>query len=269
MACSAHRISIVTTFSSGNAQPAPVFSGASGSERTARLCAESALFMRDHVLSVVSHDLRGPLNAIHSWAYVLERKLDAADATAQRAIDGIRNGVDQQVKLLESVVDATRAGTKSLALARAPFALRPMIDATADEVRSALSSARGVTIAVDSPRAGETLNGDAERLSQALWLMLTFAVEASARDATVTLTSRTDATSWHASVTFTPAPAALDDATLPHLLEAFARGQAREPREAGRISWVLALCKRVAEAHDGQFEQNEQALTMRIPLSAA
>src|SRR5258708_13695852 len=38
----------------------------------------------------------------------------------------------------------------SLALARAPFALRPMIDATADEVRSALSSARGVTIAVDS-----------------------------------------------------------------------------------------------------------------------
>jgi signal transduction histidine kinase len=94
--------------------------------RTAYLCAETALFMRDHVLSLVSHDLRGPLNAIHSWAYVLERKLDANDPAAQRAIVGIRSGVDQQVKLLESIVDTTRAGTKTLALVREPFALQAL-----------------------------------------------------------------------------------------------------------------------------------------------
>ena len=80
--------------------------------------------MRDHVLSLVSHDLRSPLNAIHSWAYVLDRKIDANDATAQRALEGIRNGVEQQVKLLESIVDTTRAETRALALNRAPFALR-------------------------------------------------------------------------------------------------------------------------------------------------
>jgi hypothetical protein len=66
---------------------------------------------------------------------------------------------------------------------------------------------------------------------------------------------------------------------LPHVLEAFARKQAREPREAKRIAWVLALCKRVAEAHGGSFEQVDAAggepganatatLALRIPLSA-
>jgi signal transduction histidine kinase len=265
--CIADRISIVTTFSSGSGQPG--LAGSSESERTAHLRAETALFMRDHVLSLVSHDLRGPLNAIHSWAYVLERKNDTADATAQRAIGGIRSGVEQQVKLLESIVDNTRAGTKSLALTRAPFAPRPLIDATADEVRGALATARAVTITIDSPLASETLNGDAERLAQTLWLMLTFAVESSARDAIVILASRTDATTWHASVAFTPTPAALDDPSSPHLLEAFARRQAQEPREAGRIAWVLALCKRIAEAHGGQFEQTDQALSLRIPLVPA
>nr|WP_228876501.1 HAMP domain-containing sensor histidine kinase [Paraburkholderia saeva] len=238
-------------------------------ERTARLCAETALFMRDHVLSLVSHDLRSPLNAIHSWAYVLERKLDAGDATTQRAITGIRSGVDQQVKLLESLVDTTRAETKSLALARAPFALAAMIDATADAVRTPFAQARAVTVTSGSTLAGERLNGDAERLAQALWLMLTFAIETSVRETSVALENTLDGTTWQATVTFTPAPAALGDAALPHLLEAFARRQAQEPREVGRIAWVLALCRRVAEAHGGKFEQNEETLVLRVPLGAA
>jgi signal transduction histidine kinase len=230
--------------------------------------------MRDHVLSLVSHDLRGPLNAIHSWAYVLERKLDANDPNAQRAVTGIRNGVDQQVKLLETIVDATRAETKSLALAYAPFPLHPLLDETADEVRSGLARSRGVEVTVDSHLATEQLNGDRERLAAALWLMLAFAVEASAEGAAVTLAARVETGVWHATVTYALNEAALNDPALPHLLEAFARKQAGEPREAKRIAWVFALCKRVAEAHGGSFEQSDSngsepvTLTLRVPLSA-
>ncbi|RFU48793.1 sensor histidine kinase KdpD [Paraburkholderia sp. DHOC27] len=240
--------------------------------RTAFFVAETALFMRDHVLSLVSHDLRGPLNAIHSWAYVLERKLDANDAAAQRAIVGIRSGVDQQVKLLESLVDTTRAGTKNLALERGPFALQALFSDSADEVRAQLARSRGVSLTFDSALSTEQFNGDRERLCEALWLMLTFAVESSADGSTVALNSSVDATSWHATVVYDATPAALDDEALPHLLERFARIQARAPREAGRIAWVLALCKRVAEAHGGSFTQGEvqegqaTTLALQIPL---
>ena len=264
----------MTTSSTGTAGAQPVTSGFAVSERTAHLRAESALFMRDHVLSLVSHDLRGPLNAIHSWAYVLERKLDPNDPNSQRAIVGIRNGVDQQVKLLETIVDATRAETRSLALDYAPFPLHPLLDETAEEVRSGLARVRGVELTLNSQLATEQLNGDRERLAAALWVMLTFAVESSAQGAAVTLESRADATSWHAAVTY-EASAALVDTSLPHVLETFARKQAREPREANRIAWVLALCKRVAEAHGGGFEQQDAAqsapatLSLRVPLSAA
>jgi signal transduction histidine kinase len=254
-------------------------SGFAVSERTAHLRAETALFMRDHVLSLVSHDLRGPLNAIHSWAYVLERKLDANDPNAQRAVTGIRNGVDQQVKLLETIVDATRAETKSLALAYASFPLHPLLDETVEEVRSGLARTRGVEVTLDSQLATEQLNGDRERLAAALWLMLTFAVETSPEGATVVLSTKADTSAWHASLTYDTNSAALQDPALPHVLEAFARKQAREPREAKRIAWVLALCKRVAEAHGGSFEQVDAAggepganatatLALRIPLSA-
>jgi signal transduction histidine kinase len=269
------RASIVTTSSTGSGSGQQGASGVSLSERTAHLCAEAALFMRDHVLSLVSHDLRGPLNAIHSWAYVLERKLDANDAAAQRAIVGIRSGVDQQVKLLESIVDTTRAGTKTLALVREPFALQALFSDSVDEVRAGLARSRGVSVAFESELSTEQFNGDRERLAAALWLMLTFAVEAGANGAKVTLASGADARAWHAVVSYEPTLAAFDDASVSHLLEPFARTQARAPREAGRIAWVLALCKRVAEAHGGTFEQGEMqdgqaaTLALRIPLVAA
>ncbi|MDR3095755.1 MAG: sensor histidine kinase, partial [Paraburkholderia sp.] len=148
-------------------------------ERTARLCAEAALFMRDHVLSRVSHDLRSPLNAIHSWAYVLDRKIDSADASAQRALAGIRTGVEQQVHLLETLVDTTRAETRKLHIERAPFALDALVGETVDDARRALADARGVNLAVQGTPTGATLDAGRERIGQARWLMLAFATEAS------------------------------------------------------------------------------------------
>ena len=247
---------------------------AASDERLAHLRAEVALFMRDHVLSLVSHDLRSPLNAIHSWAYVLERKLDAADASAQRALAGIRSGVEQQVKLLEEAVDKTRAETKSLPLARDVFTVGAAVDRALDDARRALLDVRGTTVNHESSLDAERCDGDSERLAQALWTLLVFAAEASALGAPVTLKTALDAGFWRTEVGFTPDFAALANAELPHGLEPFARTQAMLPREAGRISWVLAIVQRVALAHGGTFEQGPMidgeatTLVLRIPLSA-
>ncbi|MCG7405526.1 sensor histidine kinase [Caballeronia zhejiangensis] len=245
----------------------------SAKDRIAHLRAEAALFMRDHVLSVVSHDLRGPLNAIHSWGYVLERKVDANDAAAQRALAGIRSGVEQQVKLIEQSVDTTRAETKALQVALAPVALRPLLEKSAALARAGVARARDVTIDIDSPLAEEQVEGDAERVLQTLWLMLAFAAEASPAGATVRVSSNVEGSMWRTDVQFTASAQALGDTASPHVLEAFARRQALEPREGGRIAWGLALCKRVSEAHGGAFEHSDIAdnaevtLSVRVPVA--
>ena len=245
-------------------------------ERTARLCAEVALFMRDQVLSRVSHDLRSPLNAIHSWAYVLERKIDNADAAAQRALGGIRTGVEQQVRLIETLVDTTRAETRKLRIARAPFEVRALIPEAADDARIALGDARGVSFAVEDATGAAMLDGDRERIAQALWLMLVFAAETSPQGANVALTAGATATAAQFAVKWQATPRLLTDEALAHLLEPFARAQASEQQEAGRYAWVLALCQRVAEAHGGRFEApsvlgegEAVTLALNVPLNGA
>jgi signal transduction histidine kinase len=243
-------------------------------ERFARRRAEAALFIRDHVLSLVSHDFRSPLNAIHSWAYVLERKLNTDDAAAQRALAGIRSGVDQQVKLLEDAVDSTRAQTKTLSLERSSFVLQPLIDEAVAQVRGTFADARHVSLVIDAPLEEKSLDGDRERLSQALWVMLMFAVEASVNEGVVQVRSVIEGGNWQVDVSHAVSFAALADAELAHAFEPFARRQAMQPRDAGRIAWVFALPQRVATAHGGAFAQGELVdgttvtHTLRVPLAA-
>ncbi len=55
-----------------------------------------------------AHDLRSSLNAIQSWAYVLDRAFDTTPAPAQRALDGIRSGMQQQLALIEEMEGGVR-----------------------------------------------------------------------------------------------------------------------------------------------------------------
>ncbi|WP_322086540.1 HAMP domain-containing sensor histidine kinase [Burkholderia sp. BCC1999] len=243
-------------------------------ERAAHYAAQAALFLRDQALSTASHDLRSPLNAMHSWAYVLERQLANADPNLQRALAGIRTGIDQQVALIDEVLDAPRAETRTLALEPQPFALRALLDDTIALVRATLADARQVALDATLPDGEPSLTVDRARIAQALWTMLTTAVEASAAGARVTFECTRDGAQFTARVTCTVNAAALADPAQPHAFEAFARREMLRERDAKRIAWTLALCQRVALAHGGTFSHTAFAdgapatLTFAIPCEA-
>ncbi len=247
-------------------------------ERAARYAAEAALFSRDQALSVASHDLRSPLNAMHSWAYVLERQLPAGDASLQRALSGIRTGIEQQTRLIESALDAPRADTRALAIAPAPVVLAELLDEVAALARAALADARGTRLGIHLEGAREaTLLADPERLAQALWTLAVFAIEAAAPGSTVTLACDAlhSADSVGFELAFVAEPNAIVDASLPHALDPGARREALLERDGRRPPWAIALCQRVALAHGGSFTAPELAAgsaargTLTLPRKAS
>ncbi|MEX3630247.1 MAG: sensor histidine kinase [Burkholderia sp.] len=218
-------------------------------ERAACYAAEAALFSRDQALSVASHDLRSPLNAMHSWAYVLERQLPAGDASLQRA----------------------------LAIASAPVPLAELLDEVASLARVALADARGTRVDTRFKGApGATLLADPERLAQALWTLAVFAIEAAASGSTVTLACDAlhSADSVGFELAFTAEPDAIVDASLPHAIDPGARREALLERDGRRPPWAVALCQRVALAHGGSFTALELAAgsaarnTLTLPRKA-
>jgi hypothetical protein len=73
-------------------------------------------------LADVAHELRSPLNAIRTWAHVLESQLRDASPEVQRALDGIRIGIDDQVRVIDAL---ERAGENSAGPDAVPTASPP------------------------------------------------------------------------------------------------------------------------------------------------
>lgn len=123
------------------------------------------------LIEQASHDLRSSLNAIQSWGYVLDRSIDTPAPPAQRALDGIRSGMHQQLALIEEMEEAVRL----LADERKPeWETTDLRDAAEEAMgdKRAAAEARGVTlgsIECQSPGGQDfCVQGDALRLAPLL-----------------------------------------------------------------------------------------------------
>lgn len=236
--------------SSGHGTPGrPIDGEAYASEHSARVAAEAAVFIRDRVLSIVSHDLRGPLNAIHSWAHVLERKLNSDDPGVARAIAGIRTGVEQQVKLIEDVIDKTRASTRNLALSLANVSLAPIVGAEIENIRSGLARQQSVTVNSHLSLDGIHATMDAERFGQAVWTILAYAIEAAEPGGTIDVDGHAESGRIEVSVAFTAALVGDPNAALAPTTKLFGNS----PASLDNGALPLALPTRVAAAHGGDL----------------
>src|SRR5439155_12385093 len=131
--------------------------------------------LKDEFLATVSHELRTPLSAMLSWVWMLRRGgLDAEGAA--RAIEAIERNVKAQTRIVEDLLDVSRIVTGKLRLDCRLVELGPVIEMATDSIMPA-AEAKGITVRSSlDPSAGPVL-GDAGRLQQLVWNLLTNAIK--------------------------------------------------------------------------------------------
>src|SRR5258706_9487868 len=158
-------------------------------ERFARANAESATLARDQFLAIVSHELRSPLNGIKSWTHVLENQLRNAEPSVRRAVAGIMIGVEHQVRLIDDLLDATRAMSGNLGLAKQPMQLLPVLADAVESLR-ALAAEKGLRIATEYGIGECEIHGDPDRVRQVFVNLLTNAVKFTPAGGSIWVTAR-------------------------------------------------------------------------------
>ena len=138
---------------------------------------QAALEARDAFFGWVSHELRSPLNGIQSWTHILETyvSLSSDSALAARAMKGIRNGVAQQLRLIEEILDMSRIIEGKPHISRHAFSLKPITHTVIEGMRSA-ASARQVDIEVAPLLKQDLMENDPFRVQQCMKLLLSYAI---------------------------------------------------------------------------------------------
>ena len=145
-------------------------------EQSARAAAEEANRTKDDFLSIVSHELRNPLNSILGWAGLLRNRSFDAAKTAQ-ALEIIERSAKSQARLIEDLLDISRVTTGKLQLNVRLIAIAPVIEAA---IHVARLSAEAKNIEIEALLGSPDrlwVSGDPDRLQQVFWNLLSNAIK--------------------------------------------------------------------------------------------
>ena len=237
-------------------------------ERSARAIAESATLARDQFLAIVSHELRSPLNGIKSWTHVLDNHLHDPDPTVRRALAGIMIGVEHQVRLIDDLLDVTRALGGNLGLVKQAIPLLPVLAEALESVRASAQE-KGLRVVTEYDIGSAEIHGDADRVRQVFVNLITNAIKFTPRGGTIHVSAGIEEAM--ACVAIRDDGAGVSPEFLPYLFDPFRQadqGASRHSQEG--LGLGLALVQRLAELHGGyatcQSEGVNRGSTFRVYL---
>jgi len=239
--------------------------------QAARTEAEKANRIKDEFLAVLSHELRSPLNPILGWAKLLQtREFD--EPTRKRALETIERNAKLQAQLIEDLLDVSRILRGKLLLNTASINLVTIIQAAIETVRLA-AEAKEITIHTVFASAVGQVMGDAARLQQILWNLLTNAVKFTPNGGQVVV--RLEQVDTVVQIQVSDTGKGITPEFLPYVFEYFRQEDSKTTRKFGGLGLGLAIVRYLTELHGGTVavesagEGQGVTFTVKLPLMKA
>ncbi|NYE60630.1 PAS domain S-box-containing protein [Duganella sp. 1224] len=241
------------------------------SERQARAEAERTSQMKDEFLATLSHELRTPLTAILGWAQVLRRG-SRGEADLHRGLQTIERNARLQAQLIEDLLDMSSIASGRVKLEMQPLAPAALAATAIESVRPA-AEAKQIRIDTDFTAMPDVVAGDANRLQQVLWNLLSNALKFTPRGGTVSVGVRRE--DEQIAISVRDSGIGISPAFLGHVFERFRQADATTTREHGGLGLGLAIAKHLVEQHGGTIsaasegEGRGACFTVRLPRRPA
>lgn len=216
-------------------------------EQMIRAQAEAANRAKDEFLSILSHELRTPLNAILGWSTMLRQRTLSEDKVV-RALETIERNAKSQAQLIEDILDISRIITGKLRLQVRPVNLVPVIESAIDSLHLA-AEAKSIRLqSVLDSEAGPLL-GDAARLQQVVWNLLSNALKFTPKDGRVEI--RLERVNSHVEITVSDTGPGISSDFLPFVFDRFRQHDSTTTRSYGGLGLGLAIVRQLVELHGG------------------
>jgi signal transduction histidine kinase/ActR/RegA family two-component response regulator len=216
-------------------------------EQIIRAEAEGANRAKDEFLSILSHELRTPLNAILGWSAMLRQRTLSEDKVL-RALETIERNAKSQAQLIEDILDISRIITGKLRLQVRPVNLVPVIESAIESVRLA-AEAKSIRLQSRLDSQAGLLLGDANRLQQVVWNLLSNALKFTPKDGRVEI--RLQRVNSHAEITVSDTGSGISSDFLPFVFDRFRQHDSTTTRSYGGLGLGLAIVRQLVELHGG------------------
>jgi signal transduction histidine kinase len=214
---------------------------------------QRAVSMRDDFMSMIAHELRNPLNSVYLQAQLRRRmlsgpKLPDSDAML-KMVERDERQIRSMVRLLDDMLDVSRARTGRLAMAPATFDLAASTREVVEAIREQATNA-GVAITLAAPE-NLPLVGDEFRIEQVITNLLTNALRyGKGKPVAVAVGLREQEPEAFVSVRDQGMGVAPQDQE--RIFEQFERAEGSN--QVPGLGLGLYIARQIAQAHQGRLE---------------
>ena len=219
-----------------------------------RIAVEGARIRQMEVLAFIAHELRNPLAPICTAASILGRGRPE-DIVAVRTI--IERQVGQMSRLIDDLLDVSRASTGKLRLVLAPVRVDDLVARSIEAVEPAMAG-RGQQLDIIGLDYSVHLNADGTRLIQVLSNLLDNASKYSPKGQNIQLTVRCLEQSVELSVLDRGIGISIHG--MKHIFDAFNQELHAVGFDATGLGIGLAVVRDVVEAHGGRVTAFSEGL---------
>jgi len=222
--------------------------------------------LKDEFVAIISHELRTPLTPILGGVYMLRSEPHDPKVFA-RALNLIERNAKTQVKIVDDLLDISRALSGKLRLNLEPVDLAAVIRSAVDTIRPA-SDAKGIRIELQFEPIEGVVSGDIDRLQQVVWNLLANAVKFTPNRGQILV--KLSQVGSHAEIGVTDTGVGIEPEFLPHVFDRFRQADASRTRLHGGLGLGLAIVRHLVESHGGtvhaQSSGDEQGSTFIVKL---
>ena len=237
-------------------------------EQQAHADAQAANQAKDVFLATLSHELRTPLSAILGWVRLL--RAPPNPKIAQKAVEVIDRNARMQAQLIDDILDISRIISGKIALEPRVLNLFPVIIAAIESVRLA-AEAKGIRINATTNADVDLVMGDAARLQQVVWNLLSNATKFTPTGGSIEIALNGDGRNLYISVTDTGQ--GIDKDFLPFVFDRFRQADGTNARRHGGLGLGLAIVRHLVEMHGGlvtvasEGQDRGSTFTVQLPRS--
>jgi signal transduction histidine kinase len=238
-------------------------------ERKLREAAETANQAKDEFLSVISHELRSPLNAIMGWNRILAMKC-RENPEVSSITPRIEQSAKTQLKMVNDLLDLGRISTGKLKIEPRPMQLAKVAGIAVDLARPT-AVAKGIEVVARFEPGAGALRGDPDRLQQVVANLLSNALKFTPSAGRITVSLREVDRFIELSVQDTGK--GIKRELLPHVFDRFRQGDTSSSRHVGGLGLGLTLVREIVTLHGGSVSAHSDGpstgATFLVRLPAA
>ncbi|NEQ28179.1 MAG: response regulator, partial [Microcoleus sp. SIO2G3] len=223
---------------------------------------------KDEFLSVLSHELRNPLNAMIGWAQLLrERQLD--QTRTNHALEAIERSARTQAQLIEDILDVSRITTGKFRLNARLIDLAPVVGAAIEVVHLA-ADAKNIRIESRLSAQPEKVLGDPTRLQQVVWNLLSNAIKFTPAGGSISV--QLEYANRQAQIQISDTGCGISAEFLPYIFDRFRQADGSRTRSNSGLGLGLSIVRHLVELHGGTVEAESSGVgqgatfTVRLPL---